>query len=196
MRARNGTPAARTATGIVCSPVTARAGPALRGRGPPHELAHLTLELLPQLREGGTRRVRLDVDHHIHRRQPGSLAPSTEYLSCPTLQSVPRDGTADLATGGDPEAHMPYRARSRVECRQTSVDAVPAAVAPSIFCALAESLPRSQLLAPRRQLFAVRPQTLRRLRPFRRRLLNTARPFLVRIRARNPCFFARRRLFG
>jgi hypothetical protein len=39
-------------------------------------------------------------------------------------------------------------------------------------------------------------QTLTRARPFRRRAERTARPARVRIRSRNPCTLARRRLFG
>ena len=39
-------------------------------------------------------------------------------------------------------------------------------------------------------------QTLTRARPLRRRAASTARPALVRMRSRNPCVFARRRLFG
>ncbi len=39
-------------------------------------------------------------------------------------------------------------------------------------------------------------QTLTRVRPLRRRAARTARPALVRMRSRNPCVFARRRLFG
>jgi hypothetical protein len=39
-------------------------------------------------------------------------------------------------------------------------------------------------------------QTLTRARPLRRRAARTARPALVRMRSRNPCVFARRRLFG
>jgi len=39
-------------------------------------------------------------------------------------------------------------------------------------------------------------QTLTRARPFRRRAARTARPARVRMRSRNPCVFARRRLFG
>jgi hypothetical protein len=38
--------------------------------------------------------------------------------------------------------------------------------------------------------------TLTLARPFRRRAASTARPALVRIRSRNPCVLARRRLFG
>jgi hypothetical protein len=37
---------------------------------------------------------------------------------------------------------------------------------------------------------------VRRLRPFRRRAARIARPARVRIRSRNPCVFARRRVFG
>jgi hypothetical protein len=39
-------------------------------------------------------------------------------------------------------------------------------------------------------------QTLTRPRPLRRRAERIARPALVRMRSRNPCVFARRRLFG
>jgi hypothetical protein len=39
-------------------------------------------------------------------------------------------------------------------------------------------------------------QTLTRARPLRRRAARTARPARVRMRSRNPCVFARRRLFG
>jgi len=39
-------------------------------------------------------------------------------------------------------------------------------------------------------------QTLTRARPLRRRAASTARPARVRMRSRNPCVFARRRLFG
>jgi hypothetical protein len=39
-------------------------------------------------------------------------------------------------------------------------------------------------------------QAERRVRPFARRLVITARPARVRIRSRKPCVFARRRLFG
>jgi len=39
-------------------------------------------------------------------------------------------------------------------------------------------------------------QTLIRARPLRRRAARTARPARVRMRSRNPCVFARRRLFG
>jgi hypothetical protein len=42
----------------------------------------------------------------------------------------------------------------------------------------------------------VRPQTLTRARPFRRRADRMARPARVRMRSRKPCVFARRRLFG
>jgi hypothetical protein len=41
-----------------------------------------------------------------------------------------------------------------------------------------------------------RGQTLTRARPLRRRAARTARPARVRMRSRNPCVFARRRLFG
>jgi hypothetical protein len=40
------------------------------------------------------------------------------------------------------------------------------------------------------------PETLRRLRPFRRRAARIARPARVRIRRRKPWVFARRRVFG
>ena len=39
-------------------------------------------------------------------------------------------------------------------------------------------------------------QTLTRARPLRRRAARTARPARVRMRSRNPCVLARRRLFG
>ena len=38
--------------------------------------------------------------------------------------------------------------------------------------------------------------TVRRLRPFARRLFSTRRPFFELIRTRNPCAFFRRRVFG
>ena len=38
--------------------------------------------------------------------------------------------------------------------------------------------------------------TVRRLRPLARRRLSTIRPFFVDILTRNPCVFARRRVFG
>ena len=41
-----------------------------------------------------------------------------------------------------------------------------------------------------------RAQTLTRARPLRRRAARIARPARVRMRSRNPCVFARRRLFG
>ena len=41
-----------------------------------------------------------------------------------------------------------------------------------------------------------RGQTLTRARPLRRRAARTARPARVRMRSRNPCVLARRRLFG
>ena len=40
------------------------------------------------------------------------------------------------------------------------------------------------------------PETLRRLRPLRRRAARIDRPARVRIRRRKPCVFARRRVFG
>jgi hypothetical protein len=40
------------------------------------------------------------------------------------------------------------------------------------------------------------PQADNRLRPFSRRALMIERPARVRIRARKPCFRARRRVFG
>jgi hypothetical protein len=39
-------------------------------------------------------------------------------------------------------------------------------------------------------------ETVSRLRPLARRRFNTMRPFLVRMRTRNPCVRRRRRLLG
>ncbi len=46
------------------------------------------------------------------------------------------------------------------------------------------------------RIFAPQLYGVSRFRPFRRRAANTRRPPGVRMRTRNPCVFARLRLFG
>jgi len=63
-------------------------------------------------------------------------------------------------------------------------------------CRPPASLPEAREFSAALQARKAAHQTVRRLRPFRRRALITRRPFLVDIRSKKPCTRLRRRLCG
>ncbi len=122
------------------------------------------------------------------------------------------DGAPDLPARRLAEAHAVGFVPDIVKNDESSALATPFGVTTAEVCGLSESFAASKSLATARGAlgrYRLQPrllrdacrlhgggQTVRRLRPLRRRRERTLRPFLVLIRSRKPCVFLRRRLFG
>jgi len=200
---RSGRRGADGARSIACSRREARPGRGLgnrAGSGTPEQATQKPQQLLPELLEARRCRRRLQMDDEVQGRQVAASAPSPIYLSDPSLQPLADHGATDLAGGRDPEARVLELIGNEVQGGQEPVLPASRPVAPLVIRPAPQGvLPGEALSRPSaggRPLLAVWPQTLRRLRPFLRRRDSTARPWLVRMRKRKPCFFLRLRLLG
>jgi hypothetical protein len=137
--------------------------------------------------QGGVEHLAFGYDHDI---KPGRDVVTTENLSYQSFRSVPLNGSAEL-----------FRRRDAQTPRRTVVGQDEhGCVAPVNPCA---PFIHFLKLGTAANVF-MRPEpsqrysllTVRRFRPFARRRLSTSRPFFVLIRTRNPCVFARWRVFG
>jgi hypothetical protein len=131
--------------------------------------------------QAGVEKLPLRNDDDVESR--GDLV-STENLSNQSFSSIPLDRIADLPGRRDPEpSHATLvgqekdRAVAAVDANAPLVDLLKLRSPADVF-GRAESQSYSLL-------------TVRRFRPLARRRFRTRRPFLVLIRTRNPCVFAR-----
>lgn len=137
------------------------------------------------------------MNDHVHRRQFTAPDLLPIVLSHPAAQPVTDDGSADPPARGQTEPGLTGVVGVHVEDRDLTVQTTPPTVDPAVLAARPYPLrPRCGVRAALRADRSVQLQTVRRLRPLRRRRERIARPCLVRIRERKPCFFLRRRLFG
>jgi hypothetical protein len=131
-------------------------------------------------------------------------------LADETLRAITFHCSANLLRGGNPQprrrpwlVEQENRHGRAVKLAATIIDVLKIGPVPDVLPA-PESLIRHACrpygrTADRRSLEEVTGQfdeTVSRLRPLARRRFNTIRPFLVRIRTRNPCVRRRRRLLG
>src|SRR6187402_2892445 len=141
----------------------------------------------------------------IGRRQPVTIRPAAVDLSRPALETMAFHGLADLATRGLAEPGGLGAVGKPMEYEVRAALAPAFGVTAAVIAGLAKRLASPESLAtPLRGLCGLRDacrhhgggQTVRRLRPLRRRRERTLRPFFVLIRSRKPCVFLRRRLLG
>ncbi len=143
-----------------------------------------------------------------------TLGPAAINLPRPALETMAFDSAADLAAGGLAEAGDARAVVQAVEDDERTALAPTFGVTEAVILGPAKGLTTPESLAGAlgghrgsrrlRSLQIIRDacrhhgggQTVRRLRPLRRRRERTLRPFLVLIRSRKPCVFLRRRLFG
>src|SRR5690606_22372075 len=144
------------------------------------------VELAADRVEARRARGRLEVNHQVEGGQAGAPGAAPEALPCPALEPVADDRAADLAADGDAEPGVVDRVRLEMERGEGAMAAPPGAVAALVVGAAAEGLPPRQPLARGCRGRGHGPQTVRRLRPLRRRRARTLRPFLVLIRSRKP----------
>src|SRR5580693_6962926 len=150
------------------------------------------------------------------RWRPGDWhAPPTGYLQEASRGTRgPDDGACAGLGYARPPRPRPYSPRSRpAQARRGRAgragDQRPAAALPGARRAGRARTPSASASVQLREAWAITVapaglhqrqarvgQTLIRARPLRRRAARTARPARVRMRSRNPCVFARRRLFG
>lgn len=121
-----------------------------------------------------------------------------EDLAQTPADAIADDGLADLA--GDSHAKARGGALLLVAGEEKNNQQGSASTAPLLEDTI-KLFARSQPMVGREretpvQGFDQRSETVRRWRPLARRRARTLRPLLVAMRARNPCFLARRRLFG
>ena len=159
----------------------------------PHETR---FELLAEFVEARLGAPRLHMDNEIRRRQFRPMPPSSVDLSNATLRSVSNHCVADLPASCDPQPRHSNSIRRDEEGNRSTAKAATASITSDEILPATKLLVHRKRFLPRRHVRFPADQTVRRLRPLRRRRLITARPCRVRIRARNPCFFARLRLFG
>jgi len=116
----------------------------------------------------------------------------TENLSNQSLGPISLNRAAELLRGRDAQAaDRPVVGQD--ECRgEAPVDPDAALINVLKFGASADPFVRPKP----RQISVYSLLTVRRLRPFARRRFSTSRPFFVLIRTKNPCVFARWRVFG
>ncbi len=134
---------------------------------------------------------------HVHCRKPLPPHDLAVVLVHAPAEPVARDRAAHPPTSGESQSRVACVVAAHVEHGELAVQPPPPAVDPPVVttrpyppgplleAAGASGVPRS-----------VQRQTVSRLRPLRRRRDRIARPCLVLIRRRKPCFFLRRRLFG
>lgn len=116
---------------------------------------------------------------------------STEDLSYKSFSSVSGDGAAEFSRRRDAQASDGAAVWKEEQRRITPVDAGAALVDLLKLDAATDVLVGSK---PSQRCYSL--LTVRRLRPLARRRFNTSRPFFVLMRTRNPCVFARWRVFG
>ena len=146
-------------------------------------------QLLPKLFDRRFRGSRTRQDAEIPRRARFPRLP--DDFPQPALHAVPVDRRTHLLR----YRQSPSRAAERVVEREKHQPST--RDSSSLLLALREipPLPEPRLLREALRTGG-RRQTVRRLRPLRRRAERTARPVFVLIRARKPCVFLRRRLLG
>lgn len=152
-------------------------------------------QLLTQLKESHAAGRRPIVDDHVERTDLPAMPGTPEYLASPAFETMSADCVANLAAGSDSETGRTDSVGVEVksQCRATPLTAT--AIAQQII------LTASQPMETAETFFepgfgSAHAQALRRLRPLRRRRARIARPWRVRILARNPWVFLRRRLLG
>ena len=116
---------------------------------------------------------------------------TTENLSYQSLSPVSLNSSAELFRRRDAQAPHLAMVGQDEHGRVTPANPGAAFVDFLKLGAAADAFVRPK---PRQMCYSL--LTVRRLRPFARRRLSTSRPFLVLIRTRNPCVFARWRVFG
>ena len=196
---RTGSRSRRAVPAADAVPARARSSPQ-RPYLPPQSDVHHQVEFGGEICLARGRGLWMSADHkQATSRQRGQVpATSTERRRRRTLFRTTAFPTARLTTKPDPRRPAPRRGRGPAGGR--SAAARPARLPPphgerrNPHAAASGTLreARSDL---RRQAGHA-GQTLTRARPLRRRAARTARPALVRMRSRNPCVLARRRLFG
>jgi len=117
-----------------------------------------------------------------------------EDLARESLGAISLDRTAKLSAGGDPQARHRTTIRGDKHRHESSGDSHTRRVRSLEIDAAPNPFGRRQ--PERRQHGYCSSDTVRRLRPFARRLFSTIRPFFVAMRTLNPCVFFRRRVFG
>ena len=174
----------------------------------PSPAGQQALELAPEVGEVCSSGARFEVGDEIGRRQRCTLGPAAVDLPRPALETMAGDRVADLAAGGLAETGSPFGVAQAVEDKKRAAFAPTLGVTAAVIVRPAKGLTTPESLAtPGRGLRFLRilrdacrhhggGQTVRRLRPLRRRRERTLRPFLVLIRSRKPCVFLRRRLLG
>jgi hypothetical protein len=118
--------------------------------------AQQSLDLPSQCREARPRRRRLHMNDDIERRKCVTLAPTSEYLPESTLDSVPDDGSADLA------GHCYTEPRNRagiLHCVERHVRPVPSA--PSLVTSLVISPSAYTTLGRRKRSRPTRARPIR-----------------------------------
>jgi hypothetical protein len=135
--------------------------------------------------QAGVEEVALGDDDYV--KSIRDLVP-TKNLSNQTFRSISLDGATEFLRGGDSQpanaavCQHEHSAIPAVNSKPTVVDLLELRAAANVF-----GWPESQIYSL---------LTVRRLRPFARRLFSTRRPFLVLIRTRNPCVRLRCRVLG
>ena len=138
--------------------------------------------------QGGVEHLALGYNHDI---KPRRDVVSTENLSYQSLSSVSLNGSAKLFRRRDAQASDRAVVGQDEHGRVAPVNPGAAFIDFLKLGAAADAFMRPE---PRQMGYSL--LTVRRLRPFARRRLSTSRPFFVLIRTKNPCVFARWRVFG
>ena len=158
----------------------------------------LPLDLPLELSKARLRGRRLRMNHDVERRQQVTMTPLTVNLPQAALDPVSDHRSADFASDCDAEPGTLSIVSNRVDGRIRSMPSAPRLITSSIIYPPPKSTLRRR--KPRRPGFTRTAHASiyadRRERPLRRRRERIARPCRVRMRARNPCFFFRRRLLG
>jgi hypothetical protein len=128
---------------------------------------------------------------------------TTKNLSYESFSAISPDGAAQFLRGRDPQAPDTLIVGQDEDRAESTTN--PDSLAVDLFEVRTATNPLVRPQACRRTRFIPRSPwrrgihsllTVRRLRPFARRLFSTRRPFFELILTRNPCAFFRRRVFG
>lgn len=127
----------------------------------------------------------------------------TEHLPNPPLDAIAGDGSANLLRDRDPDPRFSRRRAAKIINESTTVTTLAATLeTEEVPAALEATLWAKPHLSSRADRHGSRPnyligvETVRLLRPLRRRAVRTDRPPGLADRARKPCLFFRLRLLG
>jgi len=184
MRIRAGTVAVRS--GLLAVPLSGMTD--ARPNLPPQQPAQYRFQICGEIRLARVRGRGICAHHKKATARKQVEIPAHELTKLP-FDAVPGHGRANR-----PADRESYPRGLLGELRVVPDEQVPDETGPP--CAGTCPHGQRELSAAAHPGLRRKDQALSRSRPLRRRAASTARPARVRMRSRNPCVFARRRLFG